>query len=193
MFIPFKSHLNSKQGSLIFLLFGLGSLARNSHPEAFCKEGVPRNFAKFTGKHLRQSLFFNKDAGLTPKACNFIKKRLWHRYFHVNIAKFLRTPFLIERLWWLPLFSIISSCLSKVKLVWVKSKFSDNCNLTFNVCIKTVNEFCVSNGAKWLSIHLWNKWFWNWLLLQLLKLQISRLFRARNPLIFRQLQSVHSL
>ena len=28
-----------------------------------------------------------------PQACNFIKKRLWHRCFPVNFAKFLRTPF----------------------------------------------------------------------------------------------------
>ena len=27
------------------------------------KKGVLRNFGKFTGKHLRQSLFFNKVAG----------------------------------------------------------------------------------------------------------------------------------
>ena len=33
---------------------------RNSRPEVFCKKDVLRNFAKFTGKHLRQSLFFNK-------------------------------------------------------------------------------------------------------------------------------------
>ena len=32
-------------------------------PEVFCKKGVLRNFAKFTGKHLCQSLFFNKVAG----------------------------------------------------------------------------------------------------------------------------------
>ena len=37
---------------------------RNSRPEVFCKKGVLRNFAKFTGKHLRQSRFFNKVAGL---------------------------------------------------------------------------------------------------------------------------------
>ena len=35
----------------------------------FCKKGVLGNFAKFTGKHLRQSLIFNKLAGLRP---NFI-------------------------------------------------------------------------------------------------------------------------
>ena len=29
----------------------------------FCIKGVPRNFAKFTGKHLYQRLFFNKVAG----------------------------------------------------------------------------------------------------------------------------------
>ena len=33
-------------------------------PEVFCKKGVLRNFAKFTGKHQRQSLFFNKVADL---------------------------------------------------------------------------------------------------------------------------------
>ena len=35
-------------------------------------------------------LLFNKVTGL--KVCNFIKKRLQHRCFLVNIAKFLRTP-----------------------------------------------------------------------------------------------------
>ena len=30
-----------------------------------------------------------------------LKKRLWHRWFPVNFAKFLRTPFLTEHLWWL--------------------------------------------------------------------------------------------
>ena len=43
---------------------------RSSRPEVFCKKGVRRNFAKFTGKHLCQSFFFKKVAS----ACNFIKK-----------------------------------------------------------------------------------------------------------------------
>ena len=33
-------------------------------PEVFYKKGVLRNFAKFTGKHLCHSLFFNKVARL---------------------------------------------------------------------------------------------------------------------------------
>ena len=39
---------------------------RSSRPDVFCKKGVLRNFAKFTGQHLCQSLFFNKVAGLNP-------------------------------------------------------------------------------------------------------------------------------
>ena len=36
---------------------------RSSRPEVFCEKVVLRNFAKFTGKHLCQILFFNKVAG----------------------------------------------------------------------------------------------------------------------------------
>ena len=54
---------------------------------------------KFTGKHLCQSLFFNKVVGLRP--ATLFKKRLWHRYFPVNFVKFLRIAFFIEHLWWL--------------------------------------------------------------------------------------------
>ena len=49
---------------------------RSSHQRCSVKKSVLRNFAKFTGKHLCQSL--------------------WHRSFPVDFAKFLRTPFLIE-------------------------------------------------------------------------------------------------
>ena len=43
-------------------LFLKKSTSRNSHPEVFYKKGVLRNFEKFTGKHLCQSLFFDKVA-----------------------------------------------------------------------------------------------------------------------------------
>ena len=39
---------------------------RSSRPEVFCKKGVLRNFAKFTGKHLCQGRIFNKVAGIRP-------------------------------------------------------------------------------------------------------------------------------
>ena len=38
---------------------------RSSHRRCSVRKGSLRNFAKFTGKHLYQSLFFNKVAGLT--------------------------------------------------------------------------------------------------------------------------------
>ena len=60
---------------------------------------VFRNFTKFTGKHLCQSLFFNKTAGLG--AATLLKKRLWQRCFPVKFVKFLRTSFLTEHLRWL--------------------------------------------------------------------------------------------
>ena len=78
------------------------AIHRSSRQEVFCKKGVLRNFAKLTGKHLCQSLFFNIVAGLRPTT--FLKKRLGHRCFSLNFAKFLRTPFLTEHLRWLPLY-----------------------------------------------------------------------------------------
>ena len=71
--------------------------------EVFCKKGVLRNSAKFTGKQLCQSLFFNS---LRP--ATLLKKRLWHRCFPVNFAKFLKTPFLPEHLRWLLLALLLS-------------------------------------------------------------------------------------
>ena len=65
---------------------------RSSRPEVFSEKGVLRNIAKFTGKYLCQSLFFNKVADLRP--ATLLKKKLWHNCFPVNCAKFLRTPFL---------------------------------------------------------------------------------------------------
>ena len=61
-------------------------------PEVFCKKSILRNFAKFTGKHLCESLYFNKFAGLRP--ATLLKQRLWHRCLPVTVVKFLRTPFL---------------------------------------------------------------------------------------------------
>ena len=66
-------------------------LYRSSHQSCYEGKSVLRNFAKFTEKHLCQSLYFNKVAG---QACNFIKIEALAQVFPVNFAKFLRTPFL---------------------------------------------------------------------------------------------------
>ena len=57
------------------------STSRNSCPKVFCKKGVLRNIAKFTGKHLCQSLFFNKIAG------NFIKKEALAQEFSCEFCE----------------------------------------------------------------------------------------------------------
>ena len=56
------------------------------------KKVVLKIFTKLTGKHLCQSLFFNKVVCLRP--ATLLKKRLWHWCFPVNFVKFLRAPFL---------------------------------------------------------------------------------------------------
>ena len=68
-------------------------MCRSSHRRCSVRKGFLRNFAKFTGKHLCQSLFFNKVACLRPSTLA-LWQRLWHRCFPVNFANLLRTPFL---------------------------------------------------------------------------------------------------
>ena len=56
-------------------------LRQNQPPKCSVRKGVFRNFSKFTGKHMCQSLIF-------------IKLQVsGHRCFPVNFAKSLRTPF----------------------------------------------------------------------------------------------------
>ena len=64
---------------------------RSSHQRCSVRKGVLRNVAKFTVKHLCQVLFYNKVA--CPERATLLKKRLWHKCFPMNFAKFLRTPF----------------------------------------------------------------------------------------------------
>ena len=53
--------------------------------------GVLRNFAKFTGKHLCQSLFFNS---CKPETCNFTKKETLAHVFCCEFCKIPRNTFL---------------------------------------------------------------------------------------------------
>ena len=64
---------------------------RSNQQRRSARKAVLRNFSKFTGKHLRQVLFYNKVAG--PEPATLLKMRLWHRCFPLNFAIFLRTPF----------------------------------------------------------------------------------------------------
>ena len=51
---------------------------RSIRLEMFCKKGVLRNFINLTGKHLCQSLFFNKVAGLRDSGRGVFLWVLWN-------------------------------------------------------------------------------------------------------------------
>ena len=72
----------------------------SSRPEVFCKKGVLRNFAKFTGRHLCQGLFFNKVAG----PCNFFRKETLAQVFFCEFCKISNNTFSYRHLRWLLLF-----------------------------------------------------------------------------------------
>ena len=61
---------------------------RGSRSNVFCKKGIVKDFAKFTGKQLCQSLFLIK---LQAATASLLKKKLWHKCFPMNFAEFLRT------------------------------------------------------------------------------------------------------
>ena len=64
-------------------------------PEVFCKKGVLRNFAKFTGKHMCQSLFFKKILG---QVCNFVKKETLAQVLSCEFCKVTKNTFFTEPL-----------------------------------------------------------------------------------------------
>ena len=59
-------------------------------------------------------------------------------------------------------------------------------NAPYRWVLRTQLDHLVSL-AKWLSVHLWIKWFWVRVQLQSLKLEILHLLWARSSLTFRQL------
>ena len=74
-----------------------GSLTEgSSHPKVFCGKG-DKNSANFAGKHIVAASFLIK-----LQTCNFIRKRGSDIgvfvFITVNLAKFLRAPFLAEQL-----------------------------------------------------------------------------------------------
>ena len=59
----------------------------------FCEKDVLKSFVEFAGKHLCQSLFFNKFSNLQPATLSK-KETLAQFFFSVTFANFVRTPIL---------------------------------------------------------------------------------------------------
>ena len=68
---------------------------RSNHRRCFVRKGVLRNFAKFTGKHLCQSLFFNKASG--PRPATLLKGTL-AQVFSCEFYKISKRTFFTEHL-----------------------------------------------------------------------------------------------
>ena len=101
-----------------FIKVVLTNYSQKQSPEVFCNKSVLENVTKYIGKHLCQSLFLNKFAGVRP--ATFLNKRLWHRWFPVNFAKF-RGPHLFLQ-------NTSGDCFciqpSRVQEIWFKNKLA---------------------------------------------------------------------
>ena len=64
-------------------------------PEEFYEKSYSLKFAKFTGKHLYECLFFNKVAG---DACNFIKKETLAQVFSCEFCEISKNNVFTEHL-----------------------------------------------------------------------------------------------
>ena len=91
-------------------------LNRGSHQKCSIKKDVLGNFAKFAWKYLFQGLFLIKMQALGLRPATLLKKRLWHKCFPVNFAKFLRTPFLQNTSGWLLLTKLHDPNMAKMRL-----------------------------------------------------------------------------
>ena len=103
--------------------------AQKQLPEGGVQKSLKKSleiFAKFTGKHLRWSLFFNKVAGLRPGT---LFKRLQQRVFLTNFVKLFRTPSVApcEHLFFRT--DLFGGCFSKNIIVPQIQKYSSHCIL----------------------------------------------------------------
>ena len=83
-----------KKNTWIYFCWSFQSFLKKQPPEVFYKKSIPKNFGKFTWKHLFQNLFLINR----PQTWNFIKKETLTKVFSTGFCKafrkniFYRTP-----------------------------------------------------------------------------------------------------
>ena len=92
----------------LLLIFKFAEQLQKQPPKVFFEESLIRNFAKFEGKHLCESLFFNKVVGLSP--ATLLKVTL----AQVFSCEFYKTPFLQNSSWQLFLQLVLRHLLTMV-------------------------------------------------------------------------------
>ena len=101
---------------------------RSSRPEVFCKKGVHRNFAKFTGKHHCQSLFFNKVAG----PATLLKKDTLAQVFSCEFCEISKNAFRYRT----PLVTASSIYTCHQDILWQESKIEKGKIFEKEVCAR---------------------------------------------------------
>ena len=107
------------------------NVTQKQPPVVLCKKRHSRNFTKYTGKGLCQSL------SLRP--ATLLKKRLWRGCFPVNFVKFQRRPFSHNTFW--RLLPVISNLVRKTVTVNIrKNQFYQIYRINFIKFIGTCFE-----------------------------------------------------
>ena len=110
----------------------------SSLPEVFCRKGVLRNFAKFTGKRLWQSLFFNKVTG----ECNSIKRETLSQVFSWEFCEIYKNAFFYR----IPLLTASGLCFER-------KNFTREVSVLF-LFLRIFLGFVIINLLLWMSVKL---------------------------------------
>ena len=127
---------------------------RSSHQRCSVKKGALKNFAKFTGKHLYQSLFLKKVAGSRPATCEFceiFKDTFFTEHLWVNAS----TIFTIFRVG-----STLPNVLMKIRSSashWYRT-FEFRIKITYKLWLRFVYR-----SLKLYHMQFTTKYFPNWL------------------------------
>ena len=84
------------------------------------KKGVCRNLTKFTGKHLCQSLFFNKVAGMRP--ATLLKKETLAQVFSCEFCEISKNTLFYRT--YLVVASVYYETAALSKFLFAKNKYS---------------------------------------------------------------------
>ena len=125
----------------------------------FFKKTAFKSFAKFAGKHLCLSPFFNRPVTL-------LKRRLLRRFFPVNFAKFLRFLCFIEGLPWLFLFYIEqlrATVSSESNVAWfsillIFSWLSSRHNVWWNIKMSELPIKFISRPTSSINLQTMSEW-----------------------------------
>ena len=110
---------------------------RSSHQRCSMKKGVIRNFTKFTGKHLCQSLFFNKVAGLLQTLT---------QVFSCEFCEISKNTFFTEHIW--------MAASKKFRFIWMAKL--NTCKFTFEINVIVFFSF-VSDASHHFVVSFWWK------------------------------------